>query len=150
MENNPIKDTYQMNDYAVSKWAGELMCMNSAAMFNTETVRVRPVNCYGPNEHYTPYRGFIPLFIYHAINGKPYTVYKGHKRIIDYVGDTAKTFANIVDNFTLEKRIMWVENRNGNVKLKNILISFLESVGVDDTLVTYKEAEALHNYTLKQ
>ena len=24
METNPIKDTYQMNDYAVSKWAGEL------------------------------------------------------------------------------------------------------------------------------
>ena len=30
MENRPIKDTYQMNDYAISKWAGELMCMNSA------------------------------------------------------------------------------------------------------------------------
>ena len=25
MINNPIKDTYQMNDYAISKWAGELM-----------------------------------------------------------------------------------------------------------------------------
>ncbi len=55
MVNNPIKDTYQMNDYAVTKWAGELMCMNSAKMFGTETVRVRPVNCYGPNEHYNPY-----------------------------------------------------------------------------------------------
>ena len=60
MEKNPIKDTYQMNDYAITKWAGELMCMNSAGMFGTETVRVRPVNCYGPGEHYTPYRGFIP------------------------------------------------------------------------------------------
>jgi dTDP-glucose 4,6-dehydratase len=59
MEKNPIKDTYQMNDYAITKWAGELMCMNSAKMFGTETVRVRPVNCYGPSEHYTPYRGFI-------------------------------------------------------------------------------------------
>jgi len=26
MEENKIKDTYQMNDYAISKWAGELMC----------------------------------------------------------------------------------------------------------------------------
>jgi dTDP-glucose 4,6-dehydratase len=59
MEKNPIRDTYQMNDYAITKWAGELMCMNSAKMFGTETVRVRPVNCYGPGEHYTPYRGFI-------------------------------------------------------------------------------------------
>ena len=99
MVNNPIKDTYQMNDYAITKWAGELMCMNSATMFGTETVRVRPVNCYGPHEHYTPYRGFIPKFIYHALFNKPYTVFKGHKRIIDYVEDSCRTWANIVDNF---------------------------------------------------
>ena len=72
MVQNPIKDTYQMNDYAITKWAGELMCMNSATMFGTETVRVRPVNCYGPLEHYTPYRGFIPKFIYQALHNKPY------------------------------------------------------------------------------
>jgi dTDP-glucose 4,6-dehydratase len=57
MINNPIKDTYQMNDYAISKWAGELMVKNSATMFGTETVAVRPVNCYGPHEHYTPVPG---------------------------------------------------------------------------------------------
>ena len=51
MVQNPIKDTYQMNDYAITKWAGELMCMNSATMFGTETVRVMPVNCYGPLEN---------------------------------------------------------------------------------------------------
>ena len=39
MEENKIKDTYQMNDYAISKWAGELMCLNSAKMFGTEIVR---------------------------------------------------------------------------------------------------------------
>jgi len=99
MERNPIRDTYQMNDYAITKWAGELMCMNSAKMFGTETVRVRPVNCYGPGEHYTPYRGFIPKFIYHSIYGKPFTVYQGHKRIIDFVEDTVRTVANITDNF---------------------------------------------------
>ena len=99
MINNPIKDTYQMNDYAISKWAGELMVKNSATMFGTETVIVRPVNCYGPHEHYTPYRGFIPKFIYHALFNKPYVVYKGHKRIIDFVEDTCRTFANILDNF---------------------------------------------------
>src|SRR5450756_2844449 len=76
MKTRPIQETYQMNDYAITKWAGELMCMNSAAMFGTETVRVRPVNCYGPHEHYTPYRGFIPKFIYLALHNKPYTVFK--------------------------------------------------------------------------
>ena len=88
-----------MNDYAITKWAGELMCLNSATMFGNEIVRVRPLNCYGPHEHYTPYRGFIPKFIYLSLVKKPYTVYKGHKRIIDYVEDSCFTFANITDNF---------------------------------------------------
>ena len=112
MENRPIKDTYQMNDYAISKWAGELMCMNSATMFGTETVRVRPVNCYGPHEAYSPYKGFIPIFIYKALHGLPYSVHKGHKRIIDYVEDTANTFANIVDNFN-----DYMDSFNDDVKL---------------------------------
>ena len=30
----------QLNDYAMTKWVGELQCLNSAAMFGTETVRV--------------------------------------------------------------------------------------------------------------
>ena len=34
----------QLNDYAVSKWAGELLVLNSAEMFGTESVRVRPLN----------------------------------------------------------------------------------------------------------
>ena len=141
MEKNLIRDTYQMNDYAITKWAGELMCMNSAKMFGTETVRVRPVNCYGPGEHYTPYRGFIPKFIYHALFNKPYVVYKGHKRIIDYVEDTCRTFANIVDNFipgevyNVGGRLEWEK------EIKDYSDSVLKAVEKDDSIVTYKEAE---------
>ncbi|KAF5028183.1 dTDP-glucose 4,6-dehydratase [anaerobic digester metagenome] len=141
MEKNPIKDTYQMNDYAISKWAGELMCMNSASMFDTETVRVRPVNCYGPEEHYTPYRGFIPKFIYSALHGKPYTVYKGHKRIIDFVGDTARTFANIVDNFKQGEAYNIGGKQEWEMEIKDYSDLVLDAVGVDDSLVTYEEAE---------
>jgi dTDP-glucose 4,6-dehydratase len=141
MEKNSIKDTYQMNDYAISKWAGELMCMNSAAMFDTETVRVRPVNCYGPKEHYTPYRGFIPLFIYRALFGKPYTVYKGHKRIIDYVGDTVKTFANILDNFKPGEAYNVGGKQEWEMEIKDYSDIILKSVGVDDSIVTYHDAE---------
>ena len=141
MERHPIRETYQMNDYAITKWAGELMCMNSAAMFGTETVRVRPVNCYGPGEHYTPYRGFIPKFIYHALFHKPYEVFEGHKRIIDYVEDSCRTFANICDNFIPGE----VYNVGGkpewekNIKEYSDLV--LKAVGKDDSLVTYHEAE---------
>lgn len=142
MEKNPIKDTYQMNDYAITKWAGELMCMNSATMFNTETVRVRPVNCYGPHEHFHPYKGFIPLFIYHSLFNKPYTVYKGHKRIIDYVEDTARTFANIVDNFIPGEAYNVGSKQEWEHDIKEYSDMVLNAVGRDDSIVTYKEAEA--------
>jgi dTDP-glucose 4,6-dehydratase len=141
MEKNPINDTYQMNDYAISKWAGELMCMNSATMFNTETVRVRPVNCYGPQEHYTPYRGFIPKFIYSVLFNKPYSVYKGHKRIIDYVGDTVKTVANIIDNFKPGEAYNVGGKQEWEREIKQYSDLILDSVGVDDSIVTYYEAE---------
>ena len=141
MENNPIKDTYQMNDYAISKWSGELMCINSAKMFGTETVRVRPVNCYGPGERYTPYRGFIPKFIYLALHNKPYTVFEGHKRIIDYVGDTARTFANIVDNFIPGEAYNIGGNQDWEMDIKEYSDLVLDAVGCDDSLVTYEEAE---------
>jgi len=141
MVSNPISDTYQLNDYAISKWAGELMCMNSAKMFGTETVRVRPVNCYGPGEHYTPYRGFIPKFIYHALFNKPYIVYKGHKRIIDYVEDSCRTWANIIDNFHPGE----VYNVGGKPEWERSVEEYsnliLNILGRDDALVTYKDSE---------
>ena len=117
------------------------MCLNSAKMFGTGIVRVRPVNCYGPHEHYNPYRGFVPKFIYHALHDMPYTVYKGHKRIIDYVEDTCRTFANIADNFipgevyNIGSRSEWERD------IKQISDMVLETLGKDDSLVTYKEAE---------
>ncbi|WP_414468876.1 NAD-dependent epimerase/dehydratase family protein [Methanobacterium sp. ACI-7] len=142
MEENPIKDTYQMNDYAITKWAGELMCMNSATMFDTETVRVRPVNCYGPHEHYSPYKGFIPIFIYKSLTKQPYTVYEGHKRIIDYVEDTTRTFANIVGNFIPGEAYNVGSKQEWEHDIKEYSDLVLDAVGIDDSLVTYKEAES--------
>lgn len=141
MEKNPIKDTYQMNDYAITKWAGELMCMNSATMFGTETVRVRPVNCYGPFEHYTPYRGFIPKFIYQALHNQPYTVFKGHKRIIDFVEDSCRTWANIVDNFIPGEVYNVAGKPEWEREIKQYSDLILKAVGKDDSQVTYHESE---------
>ncbi len=141
MQENKIKDTYQMNDYAISKWAGELMCLNSAEMFGTETVRVRPLNCYGPHEEYTPYRGFIPKFIYLALHGRPYTVYKGHLRIIDYVEDSCRTFANIVDNFIPGEVYNVGGKTEWEMDIKKYSDLVLKATGADESFVTYEEAE---------
>lgn len=138
MEKVPIK---QMNDYAISKWVGELQVLNSAAMFGTETVRVRPVNAYGPHEHYSPYRGVIPNFIYKALHDMPYTVYLGHKRIFDYVEDTCRTFANIVDNFKPGEVYNVGAKEEWEHEIKYVSDLILGYLGKNDSKVTYKEAE---------
>ncbi len=138
MDKVPLK---QMNDYAMTKWVGEMQVLNSAEMFGTETVRVRPVNAYGPHEHYNPYRGVIPNFIYKALRDEPYTVYLGHKRIFDYVEDTARTFANIVDNFKPGEvyNVGGKEEWEHDIKYVSDLI--LKNLGKKDSKVTYKEGE---------
>ncbi len=138
MDRVPIK---QMNDYAMTKWVGEMQVINSAEMFGTETVRVRPVNAYGPHEHYTPYRGVIPNFIYKALHDQPYTVYMGHKRIFDYVEDTARTFANIIDNFKPGEVYNVGSNEEWEHDIKYVSDLILQNLGKDDSKVTYKQGE---------
>ncbi|MBV1729403.1 MAG: NAD(P)-dependent oxidoreductase, partial [Methanobacterium sp.] len=71
----------------------------------------------------------------------PYDVYMGHKRIIDYVGDTARTFANIVDNFIPGEAYNVGSKTEWEHDIKDYSDMVLEAVGVDDKLVTYHEGE---------
>jgi len=89
----------QINEYAIGKWHGELMCLSFADMHGNEIVRVRPGCMYGIHEYYHPYRGVIPKFIYKALMDEPYIVYENHTRIHDYIEDSCRTYANIVDKF---------------------------------------------------
>jgi dTDP-glucose 4,6-dehydratase len=138
MDRIPIK---QMNDYAITKWAGELQCLNAATMFGTETVRVRPVGCYGPHEYYSSYRGVIPIITYHCLKGMPFKVYRGHKRIFDYVEDTCRTFANIVDNFipgevyNIGGKEEWVTD------IEELAEIILRATAADSRLANYQTAE---------
>jgi dTDP-glucose 4,6-dehydratase len=136
MDKVPIK---QMNDYAISKWVNELQIINSAKMFGTETVRVRLFNVYGPGEHYTPYRGWIPKFIYKALRDESYTVYLGHKRTLEYVEDVCRALANIIDNFKPGEAYNLGGDQQYEIKYVSDLI--LKTLGKDDSKVIYKEAE---------
>jgi len=128
-----------LNDYAISKWVNEMQIINSMRMFGTETVRVRLFNVYGPGEHYTPYRGFIPKFIYKALHDEPYTVYLGHKRTLEYVEDVCNALVNIIDHF----RPGEVYNLGGEkqYEIKYISDLILKYLGKDDSKVTYKPEE---------
>src|SRR2546422_1079926 len=116
-----------------------MQVLNSASMFGTETVRVRPFNVYGPGEHYTPYRGVVPAFIYKALHHEPYTVFKGHKRTFEYVNDVCVTLGNLTENFKAGE----VYNLGGDdqYEIRYLSDTILKQLGIDDRLVTYKEAE---------
>jgi len=136
MDKVPIR---QMNDYAITKWVNELQIMNSAAMFETKTVRVRLFNVYGPGEHYTPYRGFIPKFIYKALHDESFTVYVGHKRTLEYVDDICRTLANIIDNFKPGE--VYNLGGDGQYEVKYVSDLVLKCLGKNDSKLTYKESE---------
>jgi dTDP-glucose 4,6-dehydratase len=109
-------------------------------MFGTESVRVRLFNVYGPGEHYTPYRGFVPKFIYKALRDEPIIVYLGHKRTLEYVEDICRAFANIMDSFKPGE----VYNLGGEKQyeirfVSDLILNYLKK---DDSRVKYKEAEA--------
>ena len=89
----------QMNDYAMSKWINEMQVLNSATQFNTQSVRVRLFNTYGPGEYYSPYRSVICLFCYRILHDIPITVYGGYKRTSTFITDMARTLANITERF---------------------------------------------------
>ena len=139
MDKVPIK---QMNDYAITKWAGEMQCLNHSEMFGVEIVRVRPVGCYGPHEYYSRYRGVIPIFVYHALHNKPFTVHRGHKRIFDYVEDTCRTFANIVNNFIPGEVYNVGGRENWVVSIEELAEIVLDATGADPSLAQYQEEEA--------
>jgi dTDP-glucose 4,6-dehydratase len=136
MENLPLR---QMNDYAITKWVNELQIMNFEDMYDTETVRLRLFNVYGPREHYTPYRGVVPVFIYKALHKMPYTVYKGHKRTFEYVDDICRSLGNMMDNFKPGE----VYNLGSETQydIHDVSKYVLDSLDMDDSLVTYKDEE---------
>ena len=92
-------DSEPLNDYALSKWVNEMQIRNSAIQFGTETVVVRLFNVYGPGEHYSPYRSVNYRFLYAALKGLPWKVFKGHYRTSTYISDAVRTLANIPKAF---------------------------------------------------
>ena len=129
----------QMNDYAMSKWVNEMQILNSAANFDSETVRVRLFNTYGPGEYYSDYRSVICLFIYRALHDIPYTVYTEHKRTSSYVDDTVRTLANIVDSFKPGEVYNIAGSELHDMKQASDII--LDYLGKDDSLVEYRDKQ---------
>ncbi len=139
-----VMDEYaapQLNDYAMSKWTNEMQIRNSARLFGTESVVVRLFNTYGPGEYYNPYRSVNCRFIYCALKGIPWVVYRGHKRTSTYLADAVNSLCNVVDNFIAGE----VYNLGGGNlhSIEELSDTVLKVTGADTGLVSYEESEVL-------
>lgn len=144
MERIEIK---QLNDYALSKWVNEQQIRNSATQHGTESVVVRLFNTYGPGEWYHPYRSVNAKFCYHALMGRPVTVYRGHYRTSTYLSDTCTTLANIVDNFKPGESY----NIGGSQyhDIETLVQLIWDYTKADPALITYADSEILTTRTKK-
>ena len=138
MEEHEVK---QLNDYALSKWVNEMQIRNSTVQYETESVVVRLFNTYGPGEYYSPYRSVNCRFLYCALMGLPWVVFRGHSRTSTYLADTVRTLANIADNFKPGE----VYNIGGDSEhtIEELSDAVLRVTGADPRLVEYREPEIL-------
>jgi len=139
-----VMDEYeikQLNDYAMTKWVNEMQIRNSAAQYGTESVVVRLFNTYGPGEYYSPYRSVNCRFLYCALHGLPWTVFRGHSRTSTYLADTVRTLANITENFKPGETY----NIGGNSlhTIEELSDIVLKMTGANPSLVEYKDSEPL-------
>jgi dTDP-glucose 4,6-dehydratase len=138
MDEHEVK---QMNDYAMTKWVNEMQVRNSATQYGTESVVVRLFNTYGPGEYYSPYRSVNCRFLYCALTGQPFTVYRGHYRTSTFLADTARTLANISENFRAgETYNIGGVNHHSIEELAEVV---LKVTGADAGLVEYRDPEIL-------
>lgn len=129
------KSIIQHNDYATTKWVNEVQIMNFEKRYNTETVRCRFFNAYGPGEYYHHYRSVVCLFCYHALFGLPWTVYEGYHRVFMYINDFIPTLANVCERFKAGE----VYNIGGQEfrSVKELSDLILKLTGADEKLVKY-------------
>lgn len=137
----------QHNDYAVTKWVNEVQIMNFEKRFDSQVVRLRFFNAYGPGELYHNYRSVVCLFAYRALHQLPYDVYLGYNRVFMFIDDFIPTLANVVNNFQAGE----VYNIGGQEfrSVKDLSDLILKHLGRDDAQVRYLP-EDRHNVLSKR
>ncbi|QUV85098.1 NAD(P)-dependent oxidoreductase [Chloracidobacterium aggregatum] len=131
----------QLNDYAMSKWVNEMQIRNAIAQHGVESVVVRLFNTYGPGEYYSPYRSVNCRFLYCALHGLPWTVYRGHARTSTFLADTIRTVANLVEHFKPGETYNIGGDQLHTIEELSDLV--LKVTGASPTLVRYADAEPL-------
>lgn len=139
-----VMDKYeirQMNDYAMTKWVNEMQIHNSRLHYGTESVIVRIFNTYGPGEFYSPYRSVNARFVYCALKGLPWVVFRGYSRTSTYLSDSVRTLANIMERFVPgETYNIGGQQLHTIEELSDLVVA---ATGADRGLVEYRDSEIL-------
>lgn len=139
-----VMDQYevrQLNDYAMTKWVNEMQIHNSKSQFGTESVVVRIFNTYGPGEYYSPYRSVNCRFVYCALRGLPWMVFRGYTRTSTYLPDTVRTLCNISERFRPgETYNIGGQHLHSIEHLSELIV---EATGADPKLALYRDTEVL-------
>ena len=139
-----VMDEYeikQMNDYAMTKWVNEMQVRNSATHYGTESVVVRVFNTYGPGEYYSPYRSVNCRFMYCALRGLPWVVFRGYGRTSLYLSDAVRTLANIADNFRPGE--VYNIGGDGYHTIEELSDLVIEVTGAEPSLAQHQDSEIL-------
>ncbi|MFN2494151.1 MAG: NAD-dependent epimerase/dehydratase family protein, partial [Pyrinomonadaceae bacterium] len=92
-------------------------------------------------EYYSPYRSVNCRFLYCALHGLPWTVFRGHSRTSTYLADTVRTLANISENFKRgETYNVGGSDLHSIEELSDVI---LKITGASPSLVNYQESEIL-------
>ncbi len=118
-------DTYAPafhNEYALSKWTNERQIFIAAQNRGLRACVLRFFNAYGPGEHYSDYRSVVCLFAHRLLTGQNVTVYRNYHRVFMWVGDWARTVANVCERFDALPRSKgkWHGSRPSCVPVYNI------------------------------
>lgn len=80
----------------------------------------------------------VPIFVYHCLTAQSFKVYTGHKRIFDYVEDTVRTFANIMDNFIPGEVYNVGSNEEWVIDIEELAHLVIEETGADPSLAHFQ------------
>lgn len=136
----------QPNEYALSKYANERQIQNYTRRHDTEAVRLRFFNAYGPGETYHPYRSVVALFCHRALNGIPWEVYDGYYRTFMHVDDFIPSLAEAM--YAKPDQAINIGGKDYR-SIREVSDIILHETGASSDLVTYL-SEDVHNVKSKR
>jgi UDP-glucose 4-epimerase len=94
----PIAEDQPLNPetpYAVSKLAGENLCLAYAGLYGLGAICLRYFNVYGPRQRFDAYGNVIPKFVFLALNGQPIEIYGDGNQTRDFIHVNDVALANV-------------------------------------------------------